>query len=155
MNTNYMIAKLATKKNGQFFKASYVSDLPMTAAAKRNGVIALKYTTGTFRKGLNYNNLKSVQQKRMDGTLPSTPEKLPWGSWDARWPGLVIEHKDKLYVRFYSSPNRPKSTYYLNGKPISKEELMALGVVQNSYWKKGDTAPDCITVNIANIQEIF
>lgn len=157
MNTNYAISRITSKGKGQFFKMSYISDLPMTAAAKREGIIALKSTTGTFRWGIRYENIKSVKEKDHEiikaGMSPE--HKLSWGQWNPKYPGLIIDHKDKQYMRLYMSPNKSKSTYYLNGRPISKEELIELGVVQKSYWNKGDTKQECMTINIANIQEIY
>lgn len=157
MNTNYAISRITSKGKGQFFKMSYISDLPMTAAAKREGLIALKSTTGTFRWGINYSHIKSVKEKdEAIKTLGVAPKhELPWGQWNPQYPQLVINHKDKQYMRLYMTPNKSKSNYYLNGRPITKEELIELGVVQKSYWNKGDTKQECMTINIANIQEIY
>ena len=54
----------------------------------------------------------------------------------------------------YSSPNKSKSKFFLNGVEVTKEQMKNANVVQNSYWNKPDTIPDCITVNTANVQEI-
>ena len=77
MNTNMIINKLSTKRNGQFFNISYVSDLPMTAKAKREGIVALKITKATVRKGISYKNMKSVQERL--GDRINEPLELPWG----------------------------------------------------------------------------
>lgn len=152
MNTNMIINKLSTKRNGQFFNISYVSDLPMTAKAKREGIVALKITKATVRKGISYKNMKSVQERL--GDRINEPLDLPWGSWVPEHKGLLIEHKGKTYLRLYSSPNKNKSVYLVNGKEISLDELKSMGIVQNSYWNKTGK-PDCLTVNTANIEEIF
>lgn len=76
MNTNMIINKLSTKRNGQFFNISYVSDLPMTAKAKREGIVALKITKATVRKGISYKNMKSVQERL--GDRINEPLDLPW-----------------------------------------------------------------------------
>lgn len=153
MNTNMIIARLSKKNKGQFFKMSYISDVPVTAQAKRDGVTVMKYTTGTMRWGLNYSNLKSVKAKQSESPVPSE-HKLSWGEWDPRHKGLIINHKNKQYVRLYTSPNKNKSTFYLNGRPIEVEDLKKLGVVQNSYWNKTGS-PDCLTIFSGNIQEIW
>lgn len=152
MNTNMIINKLSTKRNGQFFNISYVSDLPMTAKAKREGIVALKITKATVRKGISYKNMKSVQERL--GDRINEPLDLPWGSWVPEHRGLLIEHKGKIYLRLYSSPNKNKSIYLVNGKEVSLDELKSMGIVQNSYWNKTGK-PDCLTVNTANIEEIF
>ena len=152
MNTNMIINKLSTKRNGQFFNISYVSDLPMTAKAKREGIVALKITKATVRKGISYKNMKSVQEKL--GDRINEPLELPWGSWVPEHRGLLIEHKGKTYLRLYNSPNKNKSVYLVNGKEVSLDELKSMGIVQNSYWNKIGK-PDCLTVNTANIEEIF
>lgn len=152
MNTNMIINKLSTKRNGQFFNISYVSDLPMTAKAKREGIVALKVTKATVRKGISYKNMKSVQERL--GDKINEPLELPWGIWVPEYKGLLIEHKGKTYLRLYSSPNKSKSVYLVNGKEVSLDELKSMGIVQNSYWNKTGK-PDCLTVNTANIEEIF
>lgn len=152
MNTNMIINKLSTKRNGQFFNISYVSDLPITAKAKREGIVALKVTKATVRKGISYKNMKSVQERL--GDKINEPLELPWGIWVPEHKGLLIEHKGKIYLRLYSSPNKNKSVYLVNGKEVSLDELKSMGIVQNSYWNKTGK-PDCLTVNTANIEEIF
>ena len=152
MNTSMIINKLSTKRNGQFFNISYVSDLPMTAKAKREGIVALKITKATVRKGISYKNMKSVQERL--GDRINEPLDLPWGSWVPEHRGLLIEHKGKTYLRLYNSPNKNKSVYLVNGKEVSLDELKSMGIVQNSYWNKTGK-PDCLTVNTANIEEIF
>ena len=91
MNINMIINKLSTKRNGQFFNISYVSDLPMTAKAKREGIVALKVTKATVRKGISYKSMKSVQERL--GDRVNEPLELPWGSWVPEHRGLLIEHK--------------------------------------------------------------
>lgn len=163
MNFNLLINKLNEKKNGQFFKMSWCSDVPTTAQAKREGNIVYKITTGTVRKGIKYSNIASVKAKRMEqGIDPSAPKpELLWGQWNPNHKGLIIDHTNKAgkfaqYVRLYNTPNRPTVEYFLNGKPISKEELMKQNIVLPSYWQKSrENAPtECFTVNIANIMAI-
>ena len=81
--------------------------------------------------------------------------ELSWGKWDSKYPSLIIHHKGQDYVRLYSTPNKFKSTYYLNGRPIEVEKLKNMNIVQNSYWNRKEGSIDCLTVKTANIQEIF
>lgn len=159
MNTNLLICKLNTKRNGQFFKMSWCTDVPLTAQAKKDGVTVLKYTTTTVRKGINYANIKNVKDKVAKGEM-SSEHKLAWGQWKAGFKGLIIEHTDKKgvykeYVRLYATPNKPQINWFLNGRPISKEELIAKGVVPSSYWNKSNEKTECFTICTANIQDIW
>lgn len=153
MNTNLLINTLNTKQNGSFFKIAYFTDLPITAKAKREGITAIKYTVATARKEIDYDKMKSVQAKVEQGKVLT--HELPWGVWQRGHEGLIIEHKEKTYLRLYSSPNKTKSEYFLNGTAVTREQMKMAGVVQNSYWNKPDSIPDCITVNTANIQTIY
>ena len=79
MNTNAIIMKLNAKNNGQFFKISWMSDVPITASAKAHGQVVYKYTTGTVRKGINYANQKSVQMKvQNEGKVLTHESRKPY-----------------------------------------------------------------------------
>lgn len=156
MNYNYLVSKLNQKNKGQWFKMTYISDVPVKAAFKKNHTVN-KLTTSTVRYGISYDNIKSVQQKTADGTLNRIHD-LPWGKWVANMEGIFIQHTNKegrenIYLRVYNSPNKPVSVYFLNGKQIDKEELKNMGIVQDSVWNKKE-ASECFTVNVANITEI-
>ena len=157
MNINMLTSKLAQKNKGQWFKAVWISDVPVKASAKRNGIVVNKMTYATVRYGIDYTNMKSTKTKIMNGELNPTHE-LPWGKWVENKEGIFIEHTNKngdknIYLRLYSSPNKSRVKYFLNGKPIEKEKLMNLGYVQDSVWKKSPS--DCFTINVTNISEIF
>lgn len=151
MNTNALIAKLSNIHNGTFFKVTWMTDVPCTAAAKRAGNVVYKFTSCVVRKGIRYVNQKSVQMKVEHGK--ELTHELPWGNWMEGHEGLLIEHKGKTYVRLYPAMNVAKVQYYLGGRPIDKNELMNMGIVQKSYWNKTGK-PDALTVNTANIQDI-
>lgn len=155
MNINLLISKLNQKNKGQWFKAVWVSDVPLKASAKRNSVVVNKMTYATVRYGIDYSNMKSTKKKVQNGLTPS--HELPWGKWVDGKEGILIEHTNKngdknVYLRLYSSPNKSRVKYFLNGKPIEKEKLKALGYVQDSVWTKSSS--DCFTINVANISEI-
>lgn len=159
MNINMLINKVNSHPNGTFFNMSWASDVPLKASAKRQGVNVYKLTIATVRKGINYSAMKSVQDKVASGRLELKHE-LPWGTWSAEHPGLIINHtnkkgESKQYIRLYATPNKAQSRYFLNGKPIDKSELMALGYVQDSYWKKDPNDIDCYTVCTANVQDVW
>lgn len=157
MNSNYVMMKVAKIPNGTWFKMGFVSDVPMIAQAKRDGHVVLKCTETTVRKGVSYKNLKSVKARIETGEV--LDGSLKWGTWIPGHEGVFLEHTDKSgqykqYLRVYTSPNKPKVTYVVDGKVMKKEDVMKLGYVQNSYWNKPDSPTECFTVNTANIQYI-
>lgn len=157
MNANMMMEILKQKNKGQWFKCFWTSDVPVKASAKRNGVVVNKMSEATVRFGINYASQKKVQAKVEAGYELS--HELPWGSWRPGFEGIIIDHTNKAgeqnsYLRLYPSPNKTKVKFFLNGKPIGKEELKALGYVQESYWNKKAEDVDCFTVNIRNISDI-
>ena len=154
MNITTLLSKLSDKRNGQWFKIEWMTEVPLTARAKKNNQVVLKYTHSTMRKGISYKNIKRVQLKKLQENKENDFEKLPWGNWNPTFPGLLIEHKDKTYVRLYTTPNKPKVTYYLNGRPIDVEKLKSLNIVPSGYFNKTEPA-DCITINVDNIQDIY
>lgn len=159
MNINMLISKLNKKNKGQWFKAVWVSDVPVKAAYKRKGIIVNKMSYGTVRYGINYSNMKSVIQKTVTGQIERTHE-LPWGKWMEGYEGILIEHTNKkgeknIYLRVYTSPNKTLVSYFLNGSPITKEKLKSLGYVQESVWNKNPDDVDCFTLNVTNITDIY
>lgn len=160
MNINMMTQTLKTINKGTWFKLSYTSDLPLTAKAKREGYVAYKRTNMTARYGIRYSNISAVKQKMMMKAMETgtpVPEKheLSWGEWVPGYEGILIEHKNNKYLRIYTSPNKSKVEYYVNGQPITKAGLQTLGILQNSYWNKKDgEVPDCLTIKVENIDTI-
>ena len=153
MNKSMIIDALNEKKNGAFFSVRLVSDVKLTAAAKKSGVTAYKVTDMTARKGIDYKAQKSVQAKVDAGKV--LMHDLPWGNWVEGQEGLLIEHKGATYVRLYSAPNKATCRYYLNGKKVTLEELKNSGYVLGSYFNKSGEKPDAMTVRIENVQKIW
>ena len=158
MNSNYVLVKLSRIPNGTWFKMGYVSDVPLLVSAQKAGHVVLKCTETTVRKGISYKNLKSVKTKIAEG-YEYVGGALQWGHWKEGLEGLVIEHTDKSgkykeYLRVYTSPNKPKVTYVMDGKVVSEQEVKDSGFVKPSYWNKKETPTECFTVNMANIQYI-
>lgn len=151
MNTNTIIDKLNTKRNGSWFLITWESDLPLVASAKKAGVTGYKRVTAQCRKGINYTHIKSVQKKH---GLEYKAEQLPWGNWKEGREGLIIEHKNNDYLRLYYGPNKSKVEYYLNGRKVTREELYNSGMVQKSYFKAKEKS-ECISVKTNNIVKIY
>lgn len=155
MNTSMIITTLGKKNNGSWFNIQWVSDLPVNAASKKSGVVAYKITTAQCRKGIRYSSQKSVQAKVENGKV--LDHELPWGKWVEGHEGLLIEHKENIYVRLYLGPNTPHTSYFLNGKEVTIDELKESGCILNSFFKPTSSAekPDALTVKAQNIQQIW
>ncbi len=165
MNTNLLLMKLAKKNKGQYFKMAWCSDVSMSAEAKRQGLQAVKIVESTVRYGINRSNIKTVKERMLlkafeNGGISNDDEKHPlkWGQWKAKHEGVLVEHKEKDYFRFYTSPNKPKSKYLLNGVEISKEDLKNIKIgdkpiVIPSYWTSN--VEETMTVKVENIIDIY
>ena len=57
---------------------------------------------------------------------------------------------DKTRLRCYTTKHKAKSTYYYNGKEISKKELIDMGIVKD----KPKAECLCFTINASNIISI-
>lgn len=108
----------------------------------------VKVSRQTVRFGCRYDNLKAVQEKRESGELPETNAGLPWGEWLEE--GYLITHKGNVYLRVTSSPNKPKTTYLVDGKVATEEQARALCLKSEFH----ENTPDCYNVKISNIVTI-
>lgn len=142
-NTINLMNKLNTKHNGTFFKVSIKSKLPTKSSCSDT---VEKVVIMTVRKGIKYTAQKSVKEKVESGKVLT--HTLPWGKWIKGFEGLFVEHNGNEYVRLYSSPNKSKAKYFLNGKEVKKEDIEWM--VRPSYWKLGDK-PDAMTVRTENV----
>jgi hypothetical protein len=98
--------------------------------------------------GVNYDNKKSVIEKRESGELPAENAGLPWGEW-LQLP-YVITHKGKLYFRFSTVKNSfiPSVRYFIDGKEAEKSEVVPL-CLGSEFTEKEDR--DCFTFHLGDI----
>lgn len=154
------VKKLSNIHNGTWFKITWLSELPITSYARSKGYVISKIVTSTVRKGIEYSNLSTVKEKdgiAIDFNSPAKHE-LPWGHWMKGYYKTFIEHTNKngdysVYLRVYTSPNKPTQYYMVNGKRCTLEEVKALGLVQPSYWNKNNDT-GTMTIKISNIISI-
>lgn len=174
MKFEKLIQSLSTKRNGQWFKLTWKTEPELNAKAKKDGHKVLKITTSTIRKGIKYSNTKAYKNKMLEKALVANScydnynynekeldlkNSLPWGQWKKGYEKLIVEHTNKKdeynqYLRIYTSPNKAKAQYFLNGNLVSKEYLKSLDIVQNSYWNKTEVI-DVMTINIDNVLTVF
>lgn len=166
MKLNDLLNKLYVKRNGQFFKMRWCTNLDryICASAKKSGNIVTKEVVSTVRKGVNYANIKRVQEKLIQkgqfqidpisGEIEVLPDGLKWGQYVNGLEGLIIQHNNNHYVRLYTTPNRSKVKYFLNGYEITKEELQEKQILINSYWTR-ENIEDVMTLRVDSIQEVY
>ena len=154
MTKTEILNALNLRNKGAWFNTRIVSDIKLSAAAKAAGHTAQKVSKMTVRYGINYMNQKHVIAKAEIDDKCLT-HKLPWGEWDEEHKGVLINHKGSVYLRLYTSPNKNKTQYYLDGKEVTYDELKNSGLVLASYFKSSGEKPDAMTINIQNIQAIW
>lgn len=170
-----IVNALNEKHNGSFFNITWYSDVDLLKEFKESYTVK-KITTSTVRKGINYSSMKAVKQaekekiqkamsdptnaKEYAQMVQNRDRELPWGHWMVNYEGLIIEHTNKAgeynrYVRLYSSPNKPKIHYMVNGVVKTRQEVEAMGIVKPSYWAKGNEPLTAFTIKVDNIVNIF
>lgn len=156
MNNAYANIKVATLKPGVFFKMSYVTEVTLSAAGRKAGIHVLKRVIGTFRVGISYKNTKkAIARAEAKGLKMEDVTKLPWGEWKDD-SCRIICHTNKMkqykeYLRVYDTPNKPKVQYYIDSRPVTKEELHATGYVPESYFTNTNDS-GCYTICLDNIE---
>ena len=148
-----ILKELDTKQNGSYFKIQYMTDINSKVSAAFRGHNVTKLTTMSVRKGVSYDNLKSVKQARIenDNMRSYTP-------WYFHIDKMLLRHntKDQYYVALF--PNvfgKPQTIYMFDGMPITKKELQNKGVMQPSYWKQSEKTPTMITLGLDKIVQVY
>ena len=165
MKLETLLKELNKKKNGTWFKIEWTTNLngKLCAAAKREGHVITKEVSTTVRKGIHYANMASVRKRLIsEGKFlvdPETgetyvfPEKLSWGEW-VDGSDVLIKHKDQYYVRLYTSPNKPKVKYFLDGTEIAADELKKKDLLQSAYWNR-ENVEECMTLKVDSVNKIY
>ena len=161
MNVNSIINALAKKNNGSFFHVEWTSTVTkITAAAKRNGIVVTKKTSGSVRKGIDYKNQKKIIAKVENEGYELT-HTLKWGEWMTSYESrpvqnnVYIAHKGLVYIRLYPNPLvKFKSQYFVNGEPVDVNTLKNMGIIQNSYWDGNSQDANALTIRAENIDVI-
>ena len=146
----YSIIKEILKANvkGSFRSMTWEKELPVKKAFAGNVIV--KRSSGVVRLGIDYDNIKAVQEKRAIGNLPEVNAGLPWGTWKA-FPYL-IEHKGNFYLRCAESKNNKIETqYFLNGRKVEKKDIENM-CLKSAFTNHANM--DVFNVNIENIISI-
>lgn len=130
-------------KNGAFRSVSWQTE--KKPSAKFKGISLRKSTRAVVRAGINYANLKDVQEGIANGERGEV-QPLPWGQWE-KFP-YTISHKGKRYVRLYIQGGQIETEYFVNGKKCEKSEFESY-LNPSDVGKKNDTGT--ITVAEENL----
>lgn len=158
MELNNIINKLSKQHKGTFVRIGWKSNIE-SAKARNAGVSVVKETDATVRWGVKYDNLKRVKEikaeKAAAGEQPK--EVRPWYKHLEQNP-YIIQHlldKSKTYLQLYTVHNKKsmKTKYYINGKEMTKQQVIDSGYVNASEWAPKQ---ECLIMNIptANIRYI-
>lgn len=157
-----VLTAISQKGDGDFFKVDIKSTPTSKMKAKfRNLYTVEKYTTICVRKSVNYWNMKSVKHRdfeRMwlgiEKPQPKQTTKFPIQGYEKLL--LQDEKTKKIYIKLYPQVNtHPHVQYFLNGKPITKENLKELGIMQDSYWNSYTGDGVMITPELCNIVKVY
>lgn len=127
--------------------------------ALKEGLDIRKVSSFVGRVGIKYANTKAAKEaeaKRLAQGLEKK-EKALWFSHIEENPFIIRNVKDptKHYIQLFpfGQKRQNKATYYLNGKEISKEALLASGYVNPSELKANE---DCsmMAIPLDSIREI-
>ena len=149
-----IIKQTLASKKGANLKATWAKKLKTRKDV--GAVVVEKKTSMVVRGGIDYDNMKVVQEGREDGSLPSENAGLPWGEW-AEFP-LHITHKGTDYARFYPASGVniatggdfiPEVTFFINGQEATREEAQAVCLA--SEFPKREEAPLCFTIKAENV----
>lgn len=141
----------AKSKKGSF--ASIVWERPLKTRKAYNGNTIVKRTYGSgLRMGVNYDNMKAVQEYRKDGVLPSENQGLISREWIE--PNLTLRSlkTGKTLLRVSMASNSSfRTEYFLNGKPTTKETIEQMVLASEVKSHDMPTVFDVGTDNIIAI----
>lgn len=152
--------------NGTFFKITWRNTPSKVAASvHNNGHCLEKEVTTTVRKGIQYRNIKKVQETFIErgdfvvnpftGKIELTIAPLA-DYWEWYIPKVILHHKnkDQYYLRLYTTINKPHVQWYFDGKPVTEKEVKENGWMQPSYWNVTPHGDPVMTVKVADIIKI-
>lgn len=141
-------------KPGTFARVAYVSELPVAAAFKKQGVVITKETETTGRFGVDYTHIASVISRKATET-----EDKPKRTNNYEW---IVPHRfshntntNKDYVQMTTVPkhSNTKSKYFINGKEATLDEVKPY-IIASYFSKKPESGNEVRTINVDNIKWI-
>lgn len=128
----YVINKMVSSRKGAYTKLVYLTPLKGEK---------FRVTSTVVRLGINYGKMKKLDKSEI------SVSPLPWGTWDEKHPGYLINHKGNKYLRCYLSFNKrlkKKESYF--------DSTLELLEKTEELEKENKGHPDkTFTLNINNI----
>lgn len=146
-----VIASKIMEKKGQFCHLTYKRPLKFR---KEFADVNYGYKTvsGTFRLGINYDNIGAIQEKRASGRLPFVNAGLTGREWVV-FSYFLKGRDDKLLARIYTAKGAiKKTTYVLNGRVVEKEALAQFCLASEL---KEEKELDSFDINLEYITDII
>lgn len=163
MEKEELLNALKKVHNGSYINIIYRSTLIPNRDNKDKKIE--KIVSAVVRLGVAYSHINAesvVASRKYDENGKLIPEKLPWGQWDPDCCYLINhtkedkktkELKTTSYLRctVSRSPNHHSNIkYLLNGKEVSKEEIMPLTI--GSEWTE---RKDELVVFVKPIEQVL
>ena len=140
------LLKILSAPNGSFQAVRFASIVKPSAVHKN--VKLEKKTSMTVRAGIDYANLATVREGIENGQRGEV-KPLPWGEWE-RFP-YTITHKGNRYVRLYPLQGKVKTTFFVDGSPVSREYFSGFLTPSESKKLLSGDPPDCLTIKEENL----
>lgn len=162
LTEDQIINEVSKVKNGCVARIGYISELPVAAAFKKQGIEISKLAATTGRLGVTYSNIKSVKERLADNSARPATYNYKW----------VIKNKVKyntstqknyLQVARFNKGSHTKSQYIVKDrdKTILFDSLQELqnsfygNCIIKSYFNKREGIPNEIfCVSFDNIFQI-
>lgn len=160
MNIQKITEKLNKIRNGCFFAINYMTEVPLNATSKALGYRAYKVTRKIVRKGVSYNKMASVIQRKTESPV----RKEYKNPYEAVIPNTLYHHtdKDKYYLQVANSKKGQNIQSYFvvydsSGATVLQgdaEEMQKAYFAIPSYWNKSGEKPEVQKIAIENIMNL-
>lgn len=149
------VLSLVSNLSGKHLSVSFKTE--SKPAATHKGVKLEKLTEGTYRVGINFENLKGIREGIESGERGEVqaPKGKKWVQFPFHLQNLA-ETTD--YLRLYYPTGgiiqRPSVTYFVDGKPVEREEYVTYLTPSDAKPKERDPNMDCFDVKMENLISI-
>ena len=151
MNLETVKEKIINAKKGVFQNLKWQKELQLYKKYQNEDIKIIKISEGTIRFGIEYDNIKAVQNKRENGELPQDNQGLNGVEW-ILYP-YILKGKNSIQLRVNTIKNCPiKSKYFMNGVEITKEQAQEYCTASNFGTHTNDL--EVFNVKIDNIIEL-
>lgn len=146
-----ILKKVDSQRNGAFINIVFETDCKdRILACHRNKYNVTKTISMSVRKGIDYEKMKRIIEKRKAGI-----QKSNMSMWYHHIDKTLVKHNNKDQYYILCMPNgKPHVRYKLNGKTIDKNKLKEMEIMQPSFWNNSNP-PECMTIKLDNIIDVY